>query len=322
MLLSLCLVSGLGKTQWCFSVCAKAFLPLASGGLGGGTIWIDTEGAFSVDRLVEVAQTRHPEYFAGQKERVRDFAHSVMHKKLVGEKDMHIALLNALGKVEELILAQNLKLVRTNRHADRRREGNWHLSSSVDLEVRLQPRSNGTFPLRSPLTDCEYLLPLLSSLLALLPCLPAASVLQLVIDGIAATVRTQTDRHETLGQIASALKLLSEKLNIAVIVTNQVTTKWTASKEGAEGTGQQTNAGRIGVRRECVEGGCVRARTAGLTSLCLLVLSSSLACSPVRSFVQCHLAPSLTWWRPWASVGPTPSTHVCCWRWTPSRVAC
>jgi hypothetical protein len=71
------------------------------------------------------------------------------------------------------------------------------------------------------------------------------SPLQLVIDGIAATVRTQTDRNETLAQIASALKLLSETLGIAVVVTNQVTTTFVHGNKEGDGTGQATHRYRV-----------------------------------------------------------------------------
>ena len=44
-----------------------------------------------------------------------------------------------------------------------------------------------------------------------------------------------TQRQELLGQIASALKQLSERLGMAAFVTNQVTTRWGGARAGHEG---------------------------------------------------------------------------------------
>ena len=61
------------------------------------------------------------------------------------------------------------------------------------------------------------------------------------MDSVAALARAQfgrgqlTQRQELLGQIASALKQLSERLGMAAFVTNQVTTRWGARERGTKG---------------------------------------------------------------------------------------
>ena len=47
---------GSGKTQLCHQLAVTAQLPPGRGGLGGMTIYVDTEGTFSPDRIVNVAK--------------------------------------------------------------------------------------------------------------------------------------------------------------------------------------------------------------------------------------------------------------------------
>ena len=46
---------GVGKTQICFALCVTAQLPLEKGGLNGNVVYVDTEGTFVPDRIVEIA---------------------------------------------------------------------------------------------------------------------------------------------------------------------------------------------------------------------------------------------------------------------------
>ncbi|CEM16741.1 unnamed protein product [Vitrella brassicaformis CCMP3155] len=51
--------AGVGKTQVCFSLAQSALMQQETGGGGGGSVmWIDTEGAFSPERLGEVLMSR------------------------------------------------------------------------------------------------------------------------------------------------------------------------------------------------------------------------------------------------------------------------
>jgi RAD51-like protein 1 len=68
------------------------------------------------------------------------------------------------------------------------------------------------------------------------------------VDSVAALARAQfgrgqlTQRQELLGQIASALKQLSERLGMAAFVTNQVTTRWGGKRAGHEGLKEDGDA--------------------------------------------------------------------------------
>ncbi|TRY86350.1 hypothetical protein DNTS_016145 [Danionella cerebrum] len=68
--------SGCGKTQFCIMLSVLATLPRNMGGLDRGVIYIDTESAFSAERLVEMAQARFPEFFL-VKERLLEMASRV-----------------------------------------------------------------------------------------------------------------------------------------------------------------------------------------------------------------------------------------------------
>jgi len=49
---------GAGKTQVCHTLCCTVQQPVAEGGLDGGVVYIDTEGTFRPERIVEIAQAR------------------------------------------------------------------------------------------------------------------------------------------------------------------------------------------------------------------------------------------------------------------------
>jgi DNA repair protein RadA len=49
---------GAGKTQICHTLCCMVQQPIAQGGLDGGVVYIDTEGTFRPERIMEIAQAR------------------------------------------------------------------------------------------------------------------------------------------------------------------------------------------------------------------------------------------------------------------------
>jgi DNA repair protein RadA len=49
---------GSGKTQICHTLCVTSQLPLDQGGLEGVTIYVDTEGTFRPERLVQIAESK------------------------------------------------------------------------------------------------------------------------------------------------------------------------------------------------------------------------------------------------------------------------
>lgn len=98
---------GAGKTQWCHMMAVLATLPLALGGLEGAVLYLDTEGAFSPDRLVEVAATRLPHHFATSA-RLSQLASNVLVHRFRSSRDLSELLRSNL---EELVIADNVKLV-------------------------------------------------------------------------------------------------------------------------------------------------------------------------------------------------------------------
>ena len=91
------------------------------------------------------------------------------------------------------------------------------------------------------------------------------------VDSVAALARAQfgrgqlTQRQELLGQIASALKQLSERLGMAAFVTNQVTTRWGGARAGHEGMKEDGDgAGRRRRRRRRLRDGGARDQVGAL----------------------------------------------------------
>ncbi|KAL8560047.1 hypothetical protein ACOMHN_041516 [Nucella lapillus] len=52
----LCGAPGVGKTQMCIQLAVDASIPEDLGGAGGGAVYIDTEGSFLIERVVDVAK--------------------------------------------------------------------------------------------------------------------------------------------------------------------------------------------------------------------------------------------------------------------------
>ncbi|KAM7394909.1 hypothetical protein PAMA_006583 [Pampus argenteus] len=98
--------SGCGKTQLCLMLSVLATLPKKLGGLDSSVIYIDTESAFSAERLVEIAQSRFPECFSC-KERVLQMAGRVHVFRELTCQDV----LNRLERLEEDIISAGAGLL-------------------------------------------------------------------------------------------------------------------------------------------------------------------------------------------------------------------
>ncbi|XP_041721192.1 DNA repair protein RAD51 homolog 2 isoform X2 [Coregonus clupeaformis] len=98
--------SGCGKSQMCMMLSVLATLPKYMGGLDSGVIYIDTESAFSAERLVEIAQSRFPDYFC-KKERVLEMAGRVHLFWELTCQDV----LDRLERLEEDIISSKAGLV-------------------------------------------------------------------------------------------------------------------------------------------------------------------------------------------------------------------
>lgn len=98
--------SGCGKTQMCLMWSILATLPKSEGGMDSDAIYIDTESAFSAERLVEMAQSRFPDYFTC-KERVLQMAGRVHLFRELTCQDV----LNRLERLEEDIISTGAGLI-------------------------------------------------------------------------------------------------------------------------------------------------------------------------------------------------------------------
>ncbi|XP_068438379.1 DNA repair protein RAD51 homolog 2 [Clinocottus analis] len=99
--------SGCGKTQVCLMLSVLATLPKSLGGLDSAVIYIDTEAAFSAERLVEIAQSRFPDHFGPEEERVLQMAGRVhLFRELTCQN-----VLDRLDRLEENIISTGAGLV-------------------------------------------------------------------------------------------------------------------------------------------------------------------------------------------------------------------
>nr|XP_056706811.1 DNA repair protein RAD51 homolog 2 [Euleptes europaea] len=98
--------SGCGKTQFCIMLSFLTTLPSSMGGLDGAVIYIDTESAFSAERLIEMAQHRFPHYFA-TKEKLTSMPSSIhVYRELTCN-----SVLKRIESLEEEIISEKVKLV-------------------------------------------------------------------------------------------------------------------------------------------------------------------------------------------------------------------
>jgi RAD51-like protein 1 len=92
---------GAGKTQFCHMMAVLGTFPVPMGGLDGKVLYIDTEGAFSPDRLYEIANHRSAEHLAEQ----------VASSVLVQNVKTSTELMELLRQLETLIITHGVKLV-------------------------------------------------------------------------------------------------------------------------------------------------------------------------------------------------------------------
>ncbi|XP_061192488.1 DNA repair protein RAD51 homolog 2-like [Saccostrea echinata] len=98
--------SGCGKTQFCTMLSVLATLPRNRGGLGGKVLYIDTESAFSAERLVEIAQNKYPDLYNSDDE-LCDMAQKV----LVDNHQTCASLIKKLETLEEEVIAHKIRLI-------------------------------------------------------------------------------------------------------------------------------------------------------------------------------------------------------------------
>lgn len=97
---------GAGKTQFCHMMAILASLPLEMGGLAGSVVYLDTEGSFSAERLVEMACNKFPDFF-NTDDSLTALAESVLVYYIKSTKE----LMDTLASMENVIIASNVKLI-------------------------------------------------------------------------------------------------------------------------------------------------------------------------------------------------------------------
>ncbi|XP_006884862.1 PREDICTED: DNA repair protein RAD51 homolog 2 [Elephantulus edwardii] len=97
---------GCGKTQFCIMMSVLATLPSTMGGLAGAVAYIDTESAFSAERLIEVAESRYPSYFNNEEKLLLMSSKVHLYQELTCDE-----VLQRLESLEEEIISNGVKLV-------------------------------------------------------------------------------------------------------------------------------------------------------------------------------------------------------------------
>lgn len=90
---------GVGKTQICHVLCVIIQLPREKGGFGGSALYIDTEGTFRPERIIQIAQGRGIQ------------ADDVLKKIIVARAFNSDHQILIVEKLDEIIKEKNIKLV-------------------------------------------------------------------------------------------------------------------------------------------------------------------------------------------------------------------
>ncbi|XP_030904893.1 DNA repair protein RAD51 homolog 2 [Melopsittacus undulatus] len=97
---------GCGKTQFCIMASVLATLPVSMGGLDGAVIYIDTESAFSAERLIEIAGNRFPTYFDSEEKLFCMTCSIHLYRELTCG-----SVLKRITSLEEEIISKKVKLI-------------------------------------------------------------------------------------------------------------------------------------------------------------------------------------------------------------------
>jgi DNA repair protein RadA len=95
---------GVGKTQICLTVCVTVQLPHERGGLDGGVLYIDTEGTFRPERIIQIAQEMGVEHENLLKNitigRAFNSDHQILMvekaEKMTSDKDLKLIIVDSL----------------------------------------------------------------------------------------------------------------------------------------------------------------------------------------------------------------------------------
>ncbi|XP_074146562.1 DNA repair protein RAD51 homolog 2 [Sminthopsis crassicaudata] len=98
--------SGCGKTQFCMMMSVLATLPTVMGGLEGSVIYIDTESAFSAERLIRIAEFRLPSFFNTDEKLLSMSSKIHLYQELTCNN-----VLKRIESLEEEIISKGVKLL-------------------------------------------------------------------------------------------------------------------------------------------------------------------------------------------------------------------
>jgi len=169
-------VPGIGKTQICLQLAVDTHISEQHGGLGGDVIFIDTEGGFMIDRVVDIANATIKHCKCLAPDNIKPDSDELPAKKI---------------EQEELSLDTILSGIHYFRCLD-------------DIEVMSVVHKLANF-----LNQHK-------------------SIKLLIIDSIAAPFRYTDDisiRTQVLSSLAQNLNQLASRHNLAVVLTNQMTTR-------------------------------------------------------------------------------------------------
>ncbi|CAG8737681.1 14568_t:CDS:2, partial [Acaulospora morrowiae] len=100
-----------GKTQLCLTLSVLATLPTSMNGLGGGVCYIDTQGTFGADRLIEIAQNRFSHMFGIENKQwelnLKNMTDSIHLMKVKSSSDLK----DILENLQEFIIKNNIRLL-------------------------------------------------------------------------------------------------------------------------------------------------------------------------------------------------------------------
>ncbi|GAA6005812.1 uncharacterized protein JCM10292_004646 [Rhodotorula paludigena] len=192
--------SSSGKTNICLQLCLTAQLPPEQGGLGGGALFVSSEGTLSSSRLLSMAEhlaSTVPATEGAAPRTAWDFLDNV-HTEKAPDVDTLVAVLS------------------------------YHAPAAIERLASLAASSAPLPSLLSPALDpapSQYL----SSTRTSIP-RPALPIRLLVVDSIAAPFRAETEtgssgfanRAKEFAQLGDTLKRLAHVYRLAVVVVNQV----------------------------------------------------------------------------------------------------
>ncbi|XP_006820560.2 DNA repair protein RAD51 homolog 2-like, partial [Saccoglossus kowalevskii] len=98
--------AGCGKTQLSILYCVEALFSASTDGKDASVIYIDTEGAFSAERLVEIAQCRYPDHFSTNEALIHLTNHLFIYLETTCS-----SLLKRFHSLEEEIIQNRVKLI-------------------------------------------------------------------------------------------------------------------------------------------------------------------------------------------------------------------